>query len=305
VRLLASVGCLHWLPRAESIDLPANAGEQLSRAVGWDAMIAPPIVLVGNPSPLHKLIVFLCHPDGELMGVAKFPLAPASRQAILHEAEMLQSLSTHIGAPRLLHYSEETGCAIQEYLGGRLGERECRTSYIDILVRLASINETLDLNEELRRLRLNIVARTEYSASASHLEALFRVMNCETAQKMARVPATVVHGDFAPWNIRELNRGSSTLIDWESSRPRGLPLHDLCHFFYIQTRLFDPNASFFEKMILHKCLAEYCERIKLDLQWVRQLTAAYLAATLLGHWQAEETAFAAYCLGQMEDFLNR
>jgi aminoglycoside phosphotransferase (APT) family kinase protein len=303
--MLARIGCVHWLPSTESIELPVDAAEQLLRAAGWNAVIAPPVVLVGNPSPLHKVIVFLCSPAGEPIGVAKFPLAPDSRHAILHEAEMLKTLGAHIKVPHLLHYSEETGCSIQEYLGGRVGERECRSSYVDILVRLASSGETLDLREELGQLMSNIARRAEFSQSTSLLEDLFRVMECKAVREFAKVPATIVHGDFAPWNIRELHDGNCTLVDWESTQPRGLPLHDLCHFFYIQTRLFTPQGSFFANLTSHKALAEYCEKIELDRQLVRPLSAAYLASTLLGHWQAGEAAFTAYCLNQIKDFLRR
>jgi hypothetical protein len=38
------------------------------------------------------------------------------------------------------------------------------------------------------------------------------------------------HGDFAPWNLLQTERGW-TLIDWEAASPHGAPFMDVCHFF--------------------------------------------------------------------------
>jgi aminoglycoside phosphotransferase (APT) family kinase protein len=45
----------------------------------------------------------------------------------------------------------------------------------------------------------------------------------------APVPSGLVHGDFAPWNVIDDGRRVG-LIDWEYSRPDGLPFWDLWHF---------------------------------------------------------------------------
>jgi hypothetical protein len=58
-RLLARSGGVRYLPGSTQITLPADAGQQLMQATGWSAEIAPPIILVGNPSPMRKVIVFL------------------------------------------------------------------------------------------------------------------------------------------------------------------------------------------------------------------------------------------------------
>ena len=40
---------------------------------------------------------------------------------------------------------------------------------------------------------------------------------------------TIVHGDFAPWNLRERD-GAISAFDWEYGQPSGLPLLDELHY---------------------------------------------------------------------------
>lgn len=301
VRLLARFGALRYLPGVSQMRLPEDAGEQLLKSAGWKGEIAAPIILVGNPSPLHKVIVLLANAKGELTGVAKFPLAEGAAQAIRHEAEMLRRLDGKFGAPRLLHYSAEAACSVQAYLPGRLGGRKCKPKYVDFLVSLTHTGETLPLAEKITTLISQLQSRPEYFHSKEVLAGIFRNLESRTTG----LPATLVHGDFAPWNIRDLPGGACTLVDWESGQWRGFPLHDLCHFFYMQTRLFAKKESFYSRLLASGCLRTYCEETGITADHVPQLTAAYLATTLRGHWEAGEDEFAAFCLAQMEEFLKR
>src|SRR5213079_1842599 len=43
------------------------------------------------------------------------------------------------------------------------------------------------------------------------------------------IPSTIVHGDFAPWNLRTHKRTISA-FDWEYGELDGLPLIDETHF---------------------------------------------------------------------------
>ncbi|HEX5451192.1 MAG TPA: phosphotransferase [Candidatus Limnocylindrales bacterium] len=45
-----------------------------------------------------------------------------------------------------------------------------------------------------------------------------------------RLPRTVVHGDFAPWNLRLAADGQLRAFDWESASLDGLPLIDEIHY---------------------------------------------------------------------------
>ncbi|WP_047866008.1 phosphotransferase [Rubrobacter aplysinae] len=51
-----------------------------------------------------------------------------------------------------------------------------------------------------------------------------------------RVPLSVAHGDFAPWNTRIGTRGLF-VFDWDYTAERATPLHDLFYFHSIQSAL--------------------------------------------------------------------
>jgi hypothetical protein len=299
-RLLARSGGIRFLPGSTQITLPADVGQCLLQATGWSADIAPPVILVGNPSPARKVIVFLAGEDGKLMAVAKFPLAQGAVHAICHEADMLRELEGRFSVPKLMHYSTEAGCSIQTYLPGRLGSRACRDGYLELLLRLVRTGGALPAPGAAIKLIARIQNRPEYSGLEPILEPILELIGMGKAD----YPAVLVHGDFAPWNIRELRDGHCTLVDWESARWDGLPLHDLCHFFYNQTRLFAPRSSFYSSLGASGCLKAYCDGAEVEIDCVPQLTAAYLAAMLLGHWEAEEREAARFCLAQMEDFVR-
>ena len=53
-------------------------------------------------------------------------------------------------------------------------------------------------------------------------------MFCRPSDEM-RIPSTIVHGDFAPWNLREHN-GQIAAFDWEYAELDGLPLVDQTHY---------------------------------------------------------------------------
>jgi hypothetical protein len=271
------------------------------QATGWSAEIAPPIILVGNPSPMRKVIVFLADEEGKLMAVAKFPIAQGAVQAICHEADMLRELEGRFSVPKLVHYSTKAGCSIQTYLSGRLGSRACKAKYVDLLLRFVRIDGALPAADATTSLIEQIRTRPEYSGLESVLNSTFRLIEGPRTE----FPAALVHGDFAPWNIRELRDSRCTLVDWESARWDGLPLHDLCHFFFIQTRLFAPRSSFYSSLRASGCLKVYCDATAVKIDCVPQLAAAYLAATLVGHWEAGESDAARFCLAQMEDFVRR
>jgi len=58
------------------------------------------------------------------------------------------------------------------------------------------------------------------------LEICLRVL---PALREFQVPLTIVHGDFAPWNLR-LSHGKLSAFDWEYGEPHGLPLLDEMHY---------------------------------------------------------------------------
>lgn len=109
VRLAARTGTLRLVPRTTQIDVPVDA---VSRFLGYRDLAAdamPPVIMVGNRSVTRKLLVFLVSRGDNLRAVVKVPLTSLARDSIRNEAGTLEGLSGRYGAPRLIHYSEDTG----------------------------------------------------------------------------------------------------------------------------------------------------------------------------------------------------
>ena len=296
IRAAARCGALHLVPGTTRVRLPQNAGTRLLRQLRMDDDAEPPIILVGNPQATRKLLVFL---ESRKRGrvVIKAPLSAMAAASIDNEAGVLKRLDGRFGAPRLLSYQKDTGMAAQEYLGGHLGSRSCRPTYLRLLIDLARTGEKISLRERGRALSEQIHADARFGESRSPIEAALRLLEDDTP-----LPAALVHGDFVPWNIRELRDGSCTLIDWEVAGWRGLPLHDLCHFFYMQTKLSSPRALFYDRLVREGSWRTYLSELGIPPALLPRLAAAFLLETLARRWEAGPAGAVDSCLRQLDAF---
>jgi hypothetical protein len=102
------------------------------------------------------------------------------------------------------------------------------------------------------------------------------------------VPTTIVHGDFAPWNLR-LHDGRIGAFDWEYAEPSGLPLMDEMHYRlqcgWLLENWLPGHAA--------QCLAEMAgeHRLGLSSASIEAIAAAYLLdalARLLGEGYGDD-----------------
>jgi hypothetical protein len=299
VRIAARLGALRFLPGATQAQLTADAGSLLLHHIGYEAYASPPVILVGSPTATHKLIVFLVDPLDGLNAVVKFPLTVAASASIRREAVTLRRLEGNFSAPRLLHYSEDAGASVQQYLHGRMGFRRFKPAYLRLLLDLARTGEAVSLQEYGHRLGDRLRSHTAYGEHSASVDSALAYLDVDVA-----VPAALVHGDFNPWNIRELRGGTSTLVDWELAEWQGLPLHDLCYFFYVQARVFSPETLFYSSLLKEGSWRMYCEALDLPLTLVPRLAAAFLLAVLERTWETKRIPAAVFCLGQLDAFLS-
>ena len=298
IRTVADCNILRFLPGTKQIVLAADCGLRLLKHLGWDAEVLPPVILVGTPTITRKLIIFLLDHEYRLTAVVKYPLTFAARASIKQEAQILSRLDGGFGAPNLLHYSEGQHAAAQEYLRGRMGSRQLRPHYLNLLFEFARTGETFLLEDSRRDLSKRLHKQDLYSRHEGTIQQLMKLL-----EKSTLLPAVLVHGDFAPWNLREISGGRCTVVDWESAKWRGMPMHDLCHFFYMQSRLFAINKPFFEYFLGVAPWRHYCDVLGLSSDCLRQLVGAYLLDRLATHWESSETEWAEFCLRQIREFL--
>ena len=298
VRLVARLGALRFLPGTLQTRLPATTGRNLLSLIGQEADASSPVILVGNVSTTRKLLVFLAIPSQGLDAVVKLPLTFAARASIRNEADTLRKLDGKHRAPRLLHYAEESGAAMQQYLAGKLGSRRCKPDYLRLLVDLARTGEVVSLRARGLRVGERLRGHSAYGNHAGRLESALACL-----KEDAIVPAALVHGDFAPWNIRELRGGGCTLLDWESAEWQGIPLYDLCHFFYMQTMLFSPQRLFYSTLLREGSWRMYCHALDIPFPLVPRLATAFLLEMLARGWEAGNIPTAGFCLRQLDMLL--
>ena len=257
-------------------------------ALGW-RQPAPPELLVylGTPGPKRKAVVHLINRTSyacEL--IVKVPLTEEAKAAIEHEAETLFALQRDgfEAAPRLVTFDENQGVSSQTVIRGVRGGMRLTRETAELLETLARPKGPISLRSAVRPLEKE-VDRLDLSARDSDLVRSV----LQEVDDASQLPAVRVHGDFAPWNIR-LQNGSATLVDWEDSQSRGLPMHDAYHFAHITRYLFGraPRPAFPDLGF------RYPER--LGSAMLRKLELAYLLQRLVQKLAAGDVRHAAFLL---------
>ena len=297
VRLASRWGVPRLAPGTTSARLPRDAAKQVLRRAGFEGEAEAPVILVGNTGSTRKLLVFLAI-AGRGNVVIKIPLGPLAGASLANEAEVLKRLNGGCGAPRILDYQLDTGAAITEYLPGRLGSRRLKPDYLRMLIDLARRGEAVTLRERAAGLRERLGGHGAFDDKGEAVERALALLEDDTS-----LPAALVHGDFAPWNIRDRGDGCS-LIDWESAEWTGLPLHDLCHFFCMQAKLFAPRTLFAQTLEREGSWRRYLAALELPPALLRPLEAAFLLDSLARtrEWGPEESV--TFYLEQMRRFLE-
>jgi hypothetical protein len=299
VPMASRLGVLPLLPGAARALLPSNACSQFMSHIGRHFDAGLPLILVGNSIATRKLLVFLEERSPKRNVLVKVPFTRMAQTSILNEARVLDKMNGRLRTPRLLYLNEDAGVAMQEYLPGRLGSRRCKPEYLQFLLELVETGERISLRVQGLRLAERLNKCPAYTENASRVDSALTLLD----QDVALAPA-LVHGDFAPWNIRELPDGACTLIDWEATRPHGLPLHDLCHFYYMQTLLFAPQKLFYVDLLRDGAWAAYCSRLDIPASLLKPLAAAFLLEMLAGYWEIPETSVDWFCLHQLKLLLE-
>ncbi len=269
VRGARLLGALASLPRVSEVDL-GNSDEVDWAALGWSTNLPPlPVIYVGTPGPCRKAVIHLVdQATGLCRAVVKAPLTSAARQAILDEAEILAKLAgeQRACAPRLLHFDRDRAVVTQEFVPGASGDRRFRTEYWDFLQCLVLREETTTLELGANKLHTQLRETTEAEFSPDVIGTALSEM-----RDARPLPACWVHGDFAPWNIKQLANRSPVLVDWEDAQRGGLPLQDAYHFFHMQDYLFGKSPSMHNQDV-----RLFSEALGVDAKQCSKLEIAYL-----------------------------
>ena len=193
-------------------------------------------ISLGTPVACQKLTVQAMSPAGEILAYIKIPFGPESQVRIQAEAEILEKLShfpkMRSRIPRLLSYADlgNGRILVQTPLSGNPGPTFLTPSHTEFLQDLHAcgllkypgallVTETFHLWNQLASglgAAWQAIAREAFRVASRELDG--RDILCAPA-----------HGDFVPWNTRELS-GQLSCFDWESASWRAPVDWDMFHF---------------------------------------------------------------------------
>lgn len=255
----------------------------------------------------RKASALVIAPNGKMLAFAKLARSPIAREIAANEARVLHHLSNNpslAGRVPLLLLDEEvdgTRVMVQTPLPGRP----------------APLGITAAHDEFLANLRTKVRIAASESAIAQSLPARLGalspgredLLDCLEAVlpvlESFQTPITVIHGDFAPWNLR-LHQGELGAFDWEYGEVRGLPLIDEIHY-RLQTGWLLENWN---TEAAANCLRELTARCPLGLEpgQARAIVIVYLLdalARLLGEGYAQDEEVVAWHRRLLDRLLPR
>jgi hypothetical protein len=296
VRMAARAGVLQLIPSVSKVNTSRTGTRQWFERCGIRSQNGELVVLVGNPSPDRKLIVFLLDGSQRIAAVLKIGLTVGGGLSVLHEAEVLLKLEPYSWAPKLLSIHPDLRAAAQEYIPGAMPGRKFLPEYMDILCQLPCSGHSTSLariaGEMASRLhpfkaQLDKIAPDVLNRSLGRLDLDISI------------PTMLVHGDFAPWNMRNHPMKGYVLVDWEWADFTGLPAYDLLHFQFNDDRLFNKNGEGYAVIQRRSLCTEYFRRMDLDAELLPRLAIAYLLHQLESDCKYRGCEQSGYILRQL------
>ncbi len=226
--------------------------------------------------------------SGECEAVLKVPLRAAARESIVHESDVLAVMEDEFftTAPSLLFSDRPRGIATQKFLPGTSGSRRFLSEYQDLLRALLLPDEHTTLAGQAISWQSHPLWET---LDKPCLTALATALAEQSETTL--LPACWVHGDFAPWNIRQAVRVAPRLIDWETGQRAALPLQDAFHFLHMQQFLFRRRPALFTAAV--EALAK---SVGISASLSRRLEIAYLARSYFSCLSWEEPQRADFLI---------
>lgn len=241
----------HYLPALELLPMVVFEDFPLRAIFGINDMQkqqeqAEIAMFLGSPGPLQKLVIHCQCMHSGTNKIAKIAMTGRANAAIRREAHWLTTLgeSSAIAAfvPVLLQQSMLP--CLQQYvtmtaLPRGYSPRSFGAAHADFLRTLATqgvlfkpwrdSEAHLRLKRRIDRLCLTVDAQMQRLWQQT-------LMDMEDIAGRMVLPNLIVHGDFAPWNMRLIER-RLFVFDWEYAEAHGNPLQDFLHFHLIQHAL--------------------------------------------------------------------
>jgi hypothetical protein len=183
----------------------------------------------GTPGPTRKLSIGVFDRAGTMRAVMKLADSDLPRALLQREASMLRNLATllpDLPVPRLLADCDVDGrfVTVQTVLRGRQTSPSMDGAHKKFLSDLAG-------SARRRTVGTSIIGGFPKRLADTQDQPVDLPAATRIAQQLLtglKLPATITHGDFAPWNLRRFE-GWIGAFDWEYGNLDGLPLLDEIH----------------------------------------------------------------------------
>ena len=178
-------------------------------------------VLTGNPSaPGRRHVFLLFNSASEPVAVVKAGVTNRARELIAHETSLLTAfVSAQTGLPKVRGACEldNLSAFAMDFIKGTSPGNDTGVALEKIFSSWADSAKQIELGETAAWQRL-----VQSHGAAAMPDA---VRGLETL----RVLPVLMHGDFAPWNVK-VSAGRWTVLDWERGERVGIPAWDWFHF---------------------------------------------------------------------------
>jgi hypothetical protein len=249
----------------------------------------------GTSGPDQKLTMQVLSADGRILAFAKVAETPRARDLLTNELRMLRLLTSTAVAemvPQEVGQFEQAQCSVIVIspVGGTVPGNEldtCHWSFVSALIR----PETMDLGAWL--VDHTDVGTRASAASSAPPRVLRSAERLFEASRGLTFHAAVVHGDFAPWNMRR-DGSSLRVFDWELGYELGPPAWDIFHFLVQVGGLVYRRSAVRILADIHAVFrgpsaCEYLRAAGIASNSLPILLAAYLVAMLKGTREAGAT----------------
>jgi hypothetical protein len=226
------LGILEPLLRRGRVALPVGEVEEHLRRV-TECPAASVCISPGTPGPWRKTILQVLDDGGCVVAWAKLAASEVTDALIENEANALRILAQYrfrsALTPRVLDAGRlgASFILVQDASGPtKRSSPEPDARHLQFLTELAAVPARPGMSSGAADLRACITKLDE--AGYPYYAHLLDRATSVAGQILQKVPSVFVHGDFAPWNIRQVN-GDLLVYDWELASS-GLPTTDLFHF---------------------------------------------------------------------------
>ena len=178
-------------------------------------------VLTGNPSaPGRRHVFLLFNSTSQPVAVVKAGASSRARELITHEVSLLSNIgSNHSGLPKLTGVCEldNLSAFAMDFIKGTSPRENSSIELGKICSSWVDSQKEIALGETDAWKRLvRCYDHTVLPDAVSQLAA-------------RRIHPVLMHGDFAPWNVKA-SSGGWTVLDWERGERVGIPAWDWFHF---------------------------------------------------------------------------